>query len=228
MRSCQIGPPGKEGNVNKVLAIALLMSCLLGTAVESRADKTFTVTKDSLLFSQPGFLVRIVEPGVPGTTFFAFEYDQMIQIYAERLDGSDTWEVFNGRQYLCQAYAMAAGNVWRFLDDELTGEFRTAEVVSTESVDVGGVSFIAWRVDIMLDSTPGMVEQSLWFTGGVGIVKQVDRNGGAAVSKLVLRGFSVTGIGFFPLEIGNNWEYGTLSVADVTGSVGVLKARYHR
>ena len=42
----------------------------------------------------------------------------MIRIYAERQDGSDTWEVFGGAQFLCRALAMEVGNVWRFLDDE--------------------------------------------------------------------------------------------------------------
>jgi len=212
--------------MNKILAVVFLISCLLGGAADCHADQSFTVTKDSLLFSQPGFLVRIVEPGVSGSTFFAFEYGPMIQIYAERLDGSDTWEVFDGRQYLCRAYAMEVGNVWRFLDDEDTGELRTAEVVSTGNVVVGAGSFTAWRVDVTLDSAPDTVQQSSWFAGGVGIVKQVDWDGSVATWTSELQSFSVTGIGFFPLEIDNTWEYADLSVPGVVGSVGVLKIRY--
>lgn len=212
--------------MNRVLAIVFLSSCLLGVAVDSRADQSFTVTKDSILFSQQGFLVRIVEPGVSGTTFFAFESGPMIRIYSERRDGSDTWEVFGGAQFLCRALAMEVGNIWRFLDDEDTGEFRTAEVVSSENVLVGAGNFTAWRVDVALDSKPDTVQQSLWFAGGVGIVKQVDWIGAAATRKSELQSFSVTGIGFFPLEIDNRWQYSDLRVPGVVRSTGVLKARY--
>jgi hypothetical protein len=222
----QTGLPGEEADMHKFLALVFLLACLLVTAAESRADQFFMVTKDSLLFSNSGFLIRIVETGSPGTTFFAFEYENMIQTYAERPDGSQTWEVLDGRQFLCRAWAMGVGNVWRFLDDEVTGERRTAEVVSTGNVVVGAGSFQAWRVDIALDSTPDTVQESVWFAATVGIVKQVDWTGGVAVGRSELQAFSVTGFGYFPLEVDNAWQYTDLSVPGALGTLGALKTQY--
>ena len=212
--------------MNEFVALVLLLTSLLVTAADSRADQTFTVTRDSLLFSNAGVLVRVVPSAASGKTYFVFEYQNKIQIYAERLDGSDTWEVFDGRQYLCLAWQMNVGNVWRYLDDEDTGEPRTAHVISTDAVVVGAGSFQAWRVDIALDSEPDTAQESLWFASGVGIVKQVDWLGGVAVARSELQSYSVDGLGFFPLEIGNTGQYADLTVPATVGSLGALKTRY--
>ena len=212
--------------MSKLLTPVFLLACLLVTALGARADQSFTVTKDSLLFSNSGFLVRVVESGSPGKTFFAFEYENKIQIYAERPDGSQTWDVLDGRLFLCQAWAMDVGNTWRFLDDEESGERRTAAVVSTGIVVVGAGSFQAWRVDIAVESAPDLVQESIWFAATVGIVKQVDWIGGAAVGRSELQDFNVTGFGYFPLEVDNTWQYADQTVPGAVGSLGVLKSRF--
>lgn len=207
-----------------------LVAALALGASPARADRSFEVTADSTLNSEVGTLVRLVTDGEVGQTAFAFEDpvsdpSSLIRIYAGRPDDTGMWGVLVGRQYLCPTFSMAPAQSWRFLDGDADEE-RRAEVIGLESVTVPAGTFSAWRVDITGVDLPGVVQSSFWFSGNVGLVREVDWNGPVIERSWDLASYQVTGLGFFPLEIGNRWEYTQSVVSARSRSVGLVKGRF--
>ncbi|RKZ12306.1 hypothetical protein DRQ53_03085 [bacterium] len=209
--------------------LILFIICAAGIT-DSRADQSFEVTADSLLVSEVGSLVRISEPGEVGQTLFAFEEPpglpvSWIRLYAGRPDDTGEWEVFDAQQFLCPAFSMIAGQTWRFLDSD-QGGWQTAEVIVSDMVTVPAGTFPAWRVDVSEDDQPGTVKQRFWFAGNVGIVQQVEFEAGVVVWRSELSSYSVSGNGFFPLVVGNRWEYVEATVPVPGRSLGGFKAMF--
>jgi hypothetical protein len=213
------------------LRFAAILLALVGLQSESSADELFTVTKDTLLFSSPGSLVRVVDPGAEGLTWHAFEADLrgnfMVRLNGLREDGTDDWEIYSSPPvYLCPTVQMIPGLVWQFPVDDL-GFSRSAKVVGQEAVSVPAGDFLnAWRVDVTRDDQPGIVVQTLWFAVNVGIVKQVEFENGVPVWRSELQSYDVSGLGFFPLLVGNSWQYADVSVAGRARSLGALKGSF--
>lgn len=205
----------------------LLALGLVALACPARADRTFTVGADSLVFSQTGSLVRITESDVPATTFLAFETPTMIAISAERSDTDGVWEVLDPGQFYCPALSMAIGTRWRFLDDD-QGNLRSAEVVAFESLTVPAGTFNAWKVHVSLDDQPGTVTRTLWFANGVGMIREVSYSFGIVASRSVLQSYSRTGAGFFPLVEGNTWHYVNQTLDTRASSMSAFKGRFDR
>ena len=213
------------------LRFATVLLVLFGLQSEAWADELFTVTKDTLLFSSPGSLVRVVDPGVEGLTWHAFEEDLrgnfMVRLNGLREDGTDDWEIYASPPvYLCPTVQMIPGLVWQFPVDD-SGSSRSAKVVGQEAVSVPAGEFLnAWRVDVTRDDQPGVVVQTLWFAVNVGIVKQVVFENGIPIRRSELQSYDVRGLGFFPLLAGNSWQYADVSVTGRARSLGALKGSF--
>ena len=205
--------------------LAVFLAFLITLPSLAFADETFEVTADSTLFGNPGFTVRIMEPGYPTETVFAFVEAEMIRIYAVREAGSP-WEVLPGSQFLCRATSMSIGNTWRFLNDDNDNE-TVATVVAQENVTTTAGTFSTFRVDVALASAPGTINESLWFSSGVGIVRFEEYIGGVLDWKSDLFSDNIVGgLGFFPLAVGNQWVYGDINVPVVSTSWGAVKSKY--
>lgn len=206
--------------------VAIFLLVLLGLAGTASASEFFEVGADSLLFSEIGTLVRVTDPGSGGVTLHLIESITWIRIYGTREYGSEDWEVYPTPVYLCPTFEMTPGFAWRFLDDDF-GNARTAEAVGQEVVTVPAGTFAnAWRVEVTRDDQPSVLDEVFWFVVNLGIVKHTDWEGGQAVYKSELLSSDVSGLGFFPLELGNTWQYTEGSVEAVGRSVGGLKALF--
>jgi hypothetical protein len=168
---------------------------------------------------------------VEGLTWQAFEADLrgtfMVRLNGLRADGSDDWEIYSSPPvYLCPTVQMVPSLVWQFPEDEL-GFSRSAEVTGQEAVSVPAGDFVnAWRVDVTRDDQPGVVVQTLWFAVNVGIVKQVEFESELPVWISELQSYSVSGLGFFPLIVGNSWQYADVPVTSRARSLGALKGSF--
>ena len=209
-------------------AVLLTAMLLLGSSAESGAGEYFEVTKDSLIGSQVGSLVRVIDPGVEGLTYHAYEAGNRLRLFAGRADGTDEWIVPTVPVYLCPTLEMFAGLGWKFPDDD-AGNSRFALPVQAEVVTVlAGTFTSAWRVEVTRDDQPSVVQLTLWFVADVGIVKQVEWIGGVPVWKSELQSFDVEGRGFFPLVVGNWWQYADVTVPVEPRSLGGLKGQFLR
>lgn len=204
------------------LLVALAASVL---ALPAGADMTFTVTKDSTMDGNAGQLLEVTEPGYPTETFFLFVEDGLVRAYATRDNSTGAWQTPLIPIYLVPSTSITAGQTWAFLP---TGSaFLTqAEAIKEESVTVGAGTFDCWRVEITAVGSPDDVLAVFWFANGVGFVKQDEFESGASAWKVELESYSVSGGGYFPLDVGNTWTFLGLEVPNRASSMGDLKSRF--
>ena len=190
------------------------------------ANHCLEVTADSTLAGNPGFIVTITEPGFPPESFFVFEETGKIRIFASREAGSPNWDILPGSQYLCQATTMSIGDTWRFLDDD-PGSETVATVVAQGSLTTAAGTFSIFKVDVALASDPSTINHSVCFSSGVGIVREEEYFAGALNYRDELFSFNiVVGSGFFPLAVGNQWDYAEINVPVEATSWGAVKSKY--
>jgi len=201
----------------------LLTACVLALALPAAAqNETFTMYADSTMDGNDGTLMWIIEAGVTTGTAFLFEDGGMVRVYAFRELGM-AWEVLSGSQFLCPASSMNINDTWRALDED--GEATTSTVVALENVTVPAGTFLCYRVEVVKDSAPSTVIQDVWFSDGVGLVKQTDTFPVPWVS--VLFSYQApSGSGFFPLGPGNIWNYQDVTTPVETTTWGGIKALY--
>lgn len=212
------------------MRLVTLISVFLFLAgpVDGRADESFEVGADSLLFSQIGTLVKVVGSGGAGATYHCVESITRVRIYGSREFGSQEWEIPPIPVHLCPQTEMLPGLGWKFLDDDL-GNARTAEAVRQEAVTVPAGNFPnAWRVEVRLDDQPGVLDEVFWFSANVGIVKRVEWSGGQVSVRSELAASDVQGSGYFPLIEGNGWQYTGATVPAGRRSVGSLKDQFRQ
>ena len=207
----------------KSLVIVAAVICLFAANSPVQSDETFEIVADSTLDGNPGFILRITDPGYPGFNLFVFEESEKIRFYAGREDGEPGWTVFSGFQYLCPSTTMNVSDSWRFLDDEV--EETIATVVALEPVTTNAGTFPSYKVNIAHASNPTEVISIMWFSSGFGIVKQWDYF--PEIWRSDLQEYSlVGGSGFFPLTLGNRWDYAEIQVPVEESTWGAIKALY--
>ncbi len=173
-----------------------------------------------------GFLLRVVEPGLPTQTIFVFEESGKLRVFASREAGIPGRGILPGAQYFTQATSMALGNSWRFLDDDSANE-TVATVVAQENITTPAGSFSTFKVDVTLLSAPGTVIESLWFSSGVGYVLDEDYAGGVLDGKSWLGNFTIVGgSGYMPLAVGNMWVHVDVNVAVESIPWATFKTKY--
>lgn len=198
---------------------------LLSPALPAAADFTFTVTKDSTMDGNDGKLMRVAEPGYPSEDFFMFVQDGYVRVYAHRDNSDGSWTIPLVPLYFVPQSTISQGQTWSFLP--MGGVALTvAEAVAQEQKTVSAGTFECWRVDVTALGSPETVITTFWFSSGVGMVAQVEYNEGKATWRTELDNYSVTGAGYFPLVLGNTWDFLGLEVAGEVSSLGALKGRF--
>lgn len=210
----------------KAVAIAaVVIACLFLGYSPSSANETFEIVADSTLDGNSGHIMRVTETGAPvGASFFLFEESGMIRAYAYRIDGFTPWMLMPGPQYLCPANSMTIGQTWRSLDDE--GQETVAEVVSQEMVTTAAGTFSCYKVQAEHVNNPGTTIGELWFSLGVGVVKQTDYVPEVWESELQVYHIA-GGSGFFPLATGNVWEFMDVFSPVQATTWGAVKSKYN-
>ena len=203
--------------------VLILAVCLLAISLPSAAqNESFTMYADSTMDGNDGTLMRIDEGGVPEATGFLFDDGGMARVYAIRGAGM-SWEVLPGSQFLCPLNSMSISDSWRSLDED--GDATTSTVVAQESITVPAGTFPCYRIEVVKDIAPSTVIQEVWFSDGVGLVKQTDIFPDPWVS--VLFSYQVNaGSGFFPLGAGNIWNYQDVTTPVESKTWGAVKALY--
>jgi len=207
----------------KTSATAVLLAvCVLAVGLPTQAqNETFHMYADSTMDGNDGTLMWIIEEGDTSTGFL-FEDGGMIRVYAFRGAGMP-WEIFSGAQFLCPASSMSINDSWRALDED--GDATTSTVVAQESITVPAGTFLCYRIEVVKDIAPSTVIQNVWFSDGVGLVKQTDTFPVVWVS--VLFSFQVpSGSGFFPRGPGNIWNYQDVTTPVESKTWGAVKALY--
>lgn len=207
--------------------IALASAALLAATSPAFSAQTFELYADSTMDGHNGSLMRVIEPGYGGITVFFFEEEGKNRVYAERPLGSDAWTVKPGAQYICKSTTMTIGETWRFLDDGV--EETQATVGAQESVTTDAGTFSCYRVDVERVSNPGTVIESLWFSDGVGLVKERDFFDGPTPSDWqaeLLNYTIVGGSGFWPRSVGNVWNYKETILPVETTTWGAIKSEF--
>jgi len=213
-----------KGEMMKSSAICVLATlCLFLIASTALANESFTMTADSTMDGNDGVLMRITATGESGSTMFLFEESGMVRAYAERDDATGTWEFAVGAQYICPTTSMTINDTWRALDED--GDETIATVVAQEMVTVTAGTFSCFKVEVAKVSASSTVIQELWFSSGVGIIRQTDTFPVPWQSDLFNFGL-VGGSGFFPLSAGNIWNYQEITSPVESSTWGGVKALY--
>ena len=212
----------------KILTMLAMTLVFLITAPSlAFADHSLEITADSTLAGNPGFIVMITEPGFPIGSFFVFEEAGKIRVFASREGGSPNWDILPGSQYLCRAITMSIGDTWRFLDDDSGGE-TVATVVAQENVTTTAGTFSTFKVDVALASDPGTINHSVYFSSGVGIIREEEYFAGVLNYRDSLFSSNIVGgSGFFPLAVGNQADYAEDIVPVEATSWGAVKSKYN-
>jgi hypothetical protein len=211
----------------KTLAITAVVVCLAFINSPTLASETYEITSLGILDSNAGFNLRITEPGETGSTFFVFEEAGKIRMYAVKVDGEVDWTVFPDAQYLCQATSMSINDTWRFLDED--GAETVATVVAQQSVTTSAGTFSCFKVDVELASDLGAERESLWFSSGFGLVRDLDFFVGSVAitwqTDLISHNLA-GGSGFFPLAVGNIWDYEETLLPVESTTWGAIKSKF--
>ncbi len=210
-----------------VISVAIIMSLFLISA-PALADSLFEVVADSTLNGNAGFVLKISEPGEGGVSLFIFEEAGKYRAYAEREFGSSVWDVLPGQQYLTPTTSMNISDSWRFVDED-NGDATTATVAALEMITTPAGTFSCYKVDVAVDNNPSVVVFSVWFSSGVGLVRQIDYfdNGTPAFFQEDLQSFSILGgTSFLPFFVGNTWSYIDIATPVQETTWGAIKAKY--
>lgn len=200
----------------------LLVGCLLVISIPAAAqNEVFTMYADSTMDGHNGTLLRITAPG-ESTTGFLYDDGGMVRVYAFRDDLVGIWFVLPSAQYLCPTTTMNISDSWRGLDDNGA---TTYTVVAFESVTVPAGTFMCYRVEVVNDSDPGTLLRNLWFSDGVGLVKETDFFPVYWVGALFSYQIA-SGSGYLPMGSGNIWNYQDVTTPVENTTWGGVKALY--
>jgi hypothetical protein len=179
----------------------------------------FEIYADSTLAGQPGFLMNIDEPGASTETLFLYQSAGRVRVLASREDLKPGWEFYAPNVYLAPALSDGPGTSWAFIPNEFDGTL-TVTLESFGSVEVRAGTFNVAQCIARPDAAPGTDLELLYFAAGVGLVYETYLD---ELEEIVLQDYSlVGGSGYFPLAVGNWWEF-----AIVSSSVGGVAPPVH-
>jgi len=193
-----------------VFISALLIFVALPAA--SQAFDRIEVYADSTLYGVPGFLTTIEEAGNPPNSYFLYEDAGKVVVFAIRFGGDQVWYGTPLGTYLVPPSGSLVGDSWAFLPSRF-GEPQTATIENFDHRSTPAGNFITASCAVRVDTDPTHMTGYFSVADGVGIVRSFAMD---YLEVSTLRSYYlVGGSGYFPLAVGNWWEYDVTYVSAV-------------
>jgi hypothetical protein len=190
------------------IALALvLISGLAGSA--SAYSFRLEIVSTGTVDGHAGYVVRVDEPPSTIEELFFFLESGQVRFYASREVGL-AWETQSSSLFLTPPVGAVVGTSWNFLPDELGDQIATLEAFESITTAAGTFSSVQCVARYLVDSS---VNEIAHFSSGTGLIREY------FVNDLVvdeLANFNIVGgSGYFPLAVGNWWEFeGNVSAVD--------------
>ncbi|MDX2475570.1 MAG: FlgD immunoglobulin-like domain containing protein [Candidatus Krumholzibacteria bacterium] len=204
---------------NLILALCLLMlSASSAFAYSFRLEITATGSLDG----NAGYILESTDFANPPEELFVFLESGKMRIYAIR-EAGQPWDYFGPGTYFAPVASAGVGSTWGFMPDDFGNpSVATLEGIASETVPAGTFNAI-WCVGRLV-SDPAVIIEEAYFVSGTGLIREYFP---ADSSTDELNSFNVVGgSGYFPLAVGNWWEYDQLAsaVGDLPGTPNLLHA----
>ncbi len=185
----------------------ILISGLAGSA--SAYSFRLEVISTDTVDGHAGYIVRVDEPPDLIEELFFFEESGQVRFYASREVGL-AWETQSSSKLLTPPVGAVVGTSWNFLPDELGDQIATVEVFESITTAAGTFNSVQCVARYLGESS---VNEIAHFSSGTGLIREY------FVKDLVvdeLANFNIVGgSGYFPLAVGNWWEFeGNVSAVD--------------
>ena len=203
----------------RVMVAALIFVVLAVPAIA--ATSTFTIVRQEVIQIQDGFVLSIEDSEDPTEEFHLFEEGDQVRIYASRQLGG-SWEVLATPTYLVYQRDMVASLSWNFFPTD-SGDPRTATVIEMQSITAPAGTFDTWKVEITEDGAGTDFVSHFYWADGEGLVREDDLAFGEVVYRSQMTSRTVTGSGYMPLVVGNQWVFNARDVAGEESSISKLK-----
>jgi hypothetical protein len=180
------------------------------------------VVAEGSLDENPGFFLEVRVDGALDKTHFWFEEGGYIRYYAWKNAGEVEFQLYPEGTYLVKSGSMTIGDSW---SSWWWGEPSVATVVDTQIVEVPSGT---WLCYVVQDSVDTVVGRNL-YCQDLGLVYKVEFDVEGQVAELASYSPQPPGgSGFFPLAVGNRWEYDASPFTGVSTSTtwGCLKAAF--
>ena len=190
--------------MKKLYCLMLGLFLIAGFATIASADFVFTIYADSTLAGQSGFLLREIDEEY-SNTFFVFPENGHTRVFATRDGDEQTWTILPAPSiYIAPATGDGIGASWTtFPDDFDRPSTATLEAFESITVPVGNITSSA-RCVVHPDVDPDETTEIRHWSEGIGLVSDFFPGDGADV----LASYTILGgSGYFPLAVGNSWEY---------------------
>lgn len=210
--------------MKKMLMLALVVLTLAGlTTTASAYDWRLHCYADSTMDGHSGYLLDSIEPGWVHETIFVFPEDGHIRIYAIRDESSGEWEYLPAGSLIAPETGDQIGAFWSTLPDDVGGP-QTSTLEAFENFTVPAGSFFGAKCVSRPIADPSTFTEVRHFTQGVGLMRDFFPGDGADILESY---FIAGGSGYFPLAIGNWWEYAweedsISAVGDLPNSMNLL------
>jgi len=203
-----------------MIRYCVLVLCFVAVfATAAMASFRLEIYAEDTLDGQPGYLMESVEDGITDD-FFVFEEADQVRIFAVRPAGETEWIYLTPGTYLGPAIGDEIGASWIFLPDDY-GE-STCTLEDFESIAVPAGTFNTAECVVRPDVEPDAIAEIMSFAENVGLVQEYWPSDGV---KDVLTDYNIAGgSGYFPLAVGNWWEYdeSVVAVSQLTTPANIL------
>ncbi|MCP4632989.1 MAG: T9SS type A sorting domain-containing protein [candidate division Zixibacteria bacterium] len=182
--------------VTVILLIAFTIILFSASSSLCNESLSFEIVQYDTLDGHPGWVqVMRINDNLNETDFY-FEENGYIRWYAYKMSWQDEFQVLPEETYMVKKQDMQIGDVW----SSWSGEPTVSEVVDTATITVSAGTFHTYVVD---QYTHSQHHGTTWWAYDVGMVK-IERQSGP----FNLDWYDVVSTGsFYPLAVGNRWEY---------------------
>ena len=192
-----------------IFALALGMTIGLASSASAYSFRIDIVSTDTV-DGHFGFVASVDEPPEPVEELFFFMESGQVRYYASREAGS-TWETDPSEvRFLTPPEGATVGYSWNFLPDDLGDQIATIQAFESITTPAGSFSSAQCVARFIVN---GSINEIAHFSSGTGLIREYFPND--QVVDEVTDFNIVGGSGYFPLAVGNWWEFdGTISAVD--------------
>jgi hypothetical protein len=195
----------KEDRTMRSTVLCLGLICTLSLLPSSSAafDLDFEIVSEGMMDSHQGFYVEARDPGGPlFLSQFFFEENGYVRIFASKMPSEDTYFVYPEGTYWITTESLHIGQSWN--STYCCPRTPTiATVINTATMTIPAGTFFCYEVEQRQADPPYEVEDYFWFSADCGLVMLGDPGDWTELQSYSLFG----GSGFFPMAIGNQWNY---------------------